>query len=68
MKQYIDARFRSMSQFLNLFDRIMQNGGNYDDAIFAIVSYANQTEVVLQHASKVDFDAAMLSDDEFVLR
>ena len=68
LSQYTDYRLRNMSEFLHRFDDVMQNGGNYDNAIFAIVSYANQTGIVLQHASKTDFDAAMISDNEFILK
>lgn len=68
LRQYTDARLANMREFLYRFDDVMQNGGNYDLAISSIVLYANQAGIVLQHASKADFDAAMISDDKFILK
>ncbi len=68
LRQYTDARLATMREFLYRFDDVMQNGGNYDLAISSIVLYANQAGIVLQHASKADFDAAMISDDKFILK
>ena len=45
----------------------METGENYEHALYAIVNFANQTGMALQHADFNEFKAAMNSDEVFVL-
>lgn len=58
----------AMYTFLNKFDYNMQTGENYDEALMAIVNFANETGIALQHVNFNDFRNAMKSDDDFELK
>lgn len=68
MSQYERRQRKNMTSLLNTFDYNISTGENYDKAIYAIVNFANQTGIALQHANFDDFDRAMISNDEFVMR
>ncbi len=58
---------RIMTGFLDSFDYNMETGENYEHALYAIVNFANQTGMALQHVDFDEFKAAMNSDEVFVL-
>ena len=64
---YRENQQRIMTGFLDTFDYNLETGENYEYALFAIVNFANQTGIALQHADFNDFKTAMNSDDVFVL-
>lgn len=64
---YRENQQRIMTGFLNSFDYNMETGENYEHALYAIVNFANQTGMALQHADFNEFKAAMNSDEVFVL-
>ncbi len=57
-----------MYGFLNEFDYEMSTGENYDRALRSILKFADQTGMVLQHRSFSEFEEAMNSSDDFVLK
>ena len=64
---YREAQQRIMTGFLASFDYNMETGENYEHALYAIVHFANQTGIALQHTDFNDFKAAMQSDESFIL-
>ena len=56
-----------MTKFLCTFDKSIMSGDNCDAAIYAIIDFANETGIALQHTDFNDFSNAMLSSDTFVL-
>lgn len=68
LKEYTVAKRESMGRLLNSIDSVMIQGGNYDMAINSIVLFANETGIELQHINRSDFDAAMMSDDDYILK
>ena len=58
---------RIMAGFLDSFDYNMETGDNYEHALYAIVNFANQTGMALQHVNFDEFKAAKNSDEVFVL-
>ncbi|SKC04676.1 hypothetical protein SAMN06296386_11576 [Lachnospiraceae bacterium] len=58
---------KNMEEFLNTFNYNLKTGENYDEALTAIVKFADQAGIVLQHASFEDFSEAMRRKDVFVL-
>ncbi len=61
------AQRRMMEEFLQAFNYNLETGENYDEALNAIVRFANQAGIALQHASFDDFSNAMRRKDVFVL-
>ena len=62
------ANYRvSMSNLLESFDRGIASEDDLDSAIYAIIDYADETGLALQHTSFDDFSAAMMSDKPFSL-
>ena len=62
------AEYRvSMSNLLESFDRGIASEDDLDSAIYAIIDYADETGLALQHTSFDDFSAAMMSDKPFSL-
>ena len=57
-----------MSNFLSEFDKGIMSGDNCDTAIYAMINYANQTGIALQHTDFNEFSKAMISDEMFVLK
>lgn len=53
--------------FINTFEYNIQSGKNYDQALYSIVSFANQASIALQHVSFDDFKNSMNSNDPFIL-
>lgn len=68
MRIYESKERTQMVQLLDAFEYNLENGLNYDAAIYAIVNYANQTGIALQHAKFDDFKTAMKSSDSFILK
>jgi hypothetical protein len=70
-KQRVDeceGRQREMLEgFVNTFDYNMTTGENYDEAIYAIVNFANRAGIALQHIEFQDFAEAMKSDEPLKL-
>jgi hypothetical protein len=67
--QYYEQKQRQvMQQFLCDFEYNLESGRSYDQAIYTIIKFANQTGFALQHANFSDFSSAMISDQEFVLK
>ncbi len=58
---------RMMDEFLSSFNYNLETGENYDEALNAIVRFANQAGISLQHASFEDFSSAMRRKDVFSL-
>lgn len=58
---------RMMEEFLYSFNYNLETGENYDEALNAIVRFADQAGIVLQHTSFEEFSDAMRRKDIFVL-
>jgi len=56
-----------MNEFLTSFNYNLETGENYDEAFRAIVRFADQAGIALQHASFTDFSEAMKRKDVFSL-
>ena len=46
----------------------IETGENYDQALFSILNFADQTGIALQHRTLEEFSKAMNSDEDFVLK
>lgn len=62
-----NSQKRMMEEFLKSFNYNLATGENYDEALNAIVKFANQAGIALQHASFEDFSDAMRRKDVFIL-
>ncbi len=63
-----EERQRQMlDRFINTFEYNMETGENYDQALYAIVRFADEAGIALQHVKFEDFQVAMRSKDPFVL-
>lgn len=67
MEQYEQTQKQQMQKFLKSFDENVVSSDNCDTAIYAIIDFANETGVALQHTNFNDFSEAMLSNDSLVL-
>ena len=67
MDAYDKHQKEQMTKFLCTFDKSIMSGNNCDAAIYAIIDFANETGIALQHTDFNDFSNAMLSSDTFVL-
>lgn len=67
ISSYRENQQRIMTGFLNAFEYNIQTGENYEHALYAIVNFANQAGIALQHSNFNEFKEAMNSDDIFVL-
>ena len=67
MEQVESSQKRMMEDFLNSFNYNLATGDNYDEALNAIVRFANQAGISLQHVSFEDFSSAMRRKDIFML-
>ena len=56
-----------LEQFIDSFEYNIETGENYDQALFTIVSFANQAGIALQHVEFDDFKSAMISKKTFRL-
>lgn len=68
MQQYETQQRQALQGLLASFEYNAQTGENYELAIYAIINFANQTGIALQHTDFNDFSEAMMSDQDFVLR
>lgn len=48
--------------FIDSFDYNLETGENYDEALYAMVRFADQAGITLQHASFFEFKEAMNSE------
>lgn len=71
LKKYValcESQQRAMLDgFIDSFEYDIATGENYDRAVHAIVSFANQAGIALQHVSFDEFKTAMRSQDTFIL-
>ena len=68
MKQYEQQQRTRLSSLLDAFAYLADDDTNYERAVYAILNYADQTGLALQHRDFDAFRAAMCSEEEFVLR
>lgn len=68
MSNYEQKTQTVLQGFLMTFDYNLETGENYDRAIYAIVNFANNIGIELQHVDFDDFSNAMKSDMDFVLK
>ena len=57
-----------MTEFLDTFDYNLETGENYGQSLMAILTFADQMGMELQHKTFDEFSNAMRNKDEFVLR
>ena len=57
-----------LSGLLDAFAYLADDDTNYERAVYAILKYADQTGLALQHKDFSTFRTAMRSEEEFVLR
>jgi len=67
MTNYDNAQKQQMAKLLSTFDRAIMSGNNCDEAIYAIIDFAGETGIILQHTNFNEFSDAMLSSENFVL-
>ena len=58
---------RIMNEFLTSFNYNLETGENYDEALNAIVRFANQAGIALQHVNFDEFSDAMKRKETFRL-
>ena len=68
MQRYKARQKAQLNGLLNAFDVLANGDTQYERAVYAILTYSNQTGLALQHADFGTFKAAMCSDEEFVLK
>ena len=68
MKQYEQQQRTRLNSLLDDFAYLADDDTNYERAVYAILKYADQTGLALQHRDFDAFRAAMCSEEEFVLR
>ena len=68
LSRYKDEQREVLEGFIESFEYNAQDKLNYDRAITAMLCFANRTGIVLQHHDFKDFQIAMRSKEEFVLR
>ena len=68
MKQYEQQQRTRLNSLLDAFAYLADDDTNYARAVYAILKYADQTGLALQHRDFDAFRAAMCSEEEFVLR
>ncbi len=67
MTNYEQAQKQQMRTLLSTFDKEILSSNNCDTAIYAIIDFANNTGIALQHADFRDFSNAMVSSESFTL-
>lgn len=65
---YRKDRKVAMQRFLDIVDVSTFNERNYSQAIYAMVGLSNQMQFSIQHKEFAEFDVAMRSDGDFVLK
>ncbi len=68
MSLYSSKQRAIMTKFLVSFEYNIETGENYDQALFSILDFADQTGIALQHRTLEEFSKAMNSDEDFVLK
>lgn len=68
MQRYGSRQRSQLKGLLDAFDALADNDTQYERAVYAILTYANQSGLTLQHTDLNEFKAAMRSGEEFVLR
>ena len=68
MSLYSSKQRAIMTKFLVSFEYNIETGENYDQALFSILNFADQTGIALQHRTLEEFSKAMNSDEDFVLK
>lgn len=68
MEQYQQRQRMRLSGLLDAFAHFADDDTSYERAVYAILAYADQTGMVLQHASFDEFTSAMQTDSAFVLK
>ena len=65
---YKQERRNAMDRFLNIIEDSSIKENNYSQAVYAMIGLSNQLQFSLQHKEFAEFDLAMRSNDNFVLR
>ena len=68
MSLYSSKQRAIMTEFLVSFEYNIETGENYDQALYSILHFADQTGIALQHRTLEEFSVAMNSDEDFVLK
>lgn len=68
VEQYQQQQRMRLSGLLDVFAHFADDDTSYERAVYAILAYADQTGMVLQHASFDEFTSAMQTDSAFVLK
>ena len=63
----VEAQRKMLDQFIENFEYDIENGENYDQAIYSIVNFAKQAGIALQHVEFDDFSRTMTSKKTFRL-
>lgn len=67
MSDYEQTQRQQMTKLLSTFDKAIMSSENCDAAIYAIIDFAGETGMLLQHTNFNEFSDAMLSSENFVL-
>lgn len=67
MTDYEQNQKQQRKSLLTAFDEAVLTSNNFDTAIYAIIDFAGQTGIALQHTNFNDFSDAMISSESFVL-
>ena len=68
MEIFENTQKSSMKKLLNEFELSMKTSDNIDCAIYAIIDFANEAGLALQHTNFCEFSAAMASNKQFTLQ
>lgn len=68
MDQYEQQQKIQLNGLLDAFAYLADDDTNYERAVYAILKYADQTGLALQHKDFSTFRTAMRSEEDFVLR
>lgn len=68
MEKYEIQQKQLLQKLLKEFDEGIVSGNNCDSAIYAIIDFANQTGISLQHVDFNDFSKDMVSNSSFILK
>ena len=63
-----DARIKSnFDKLLHSYNYVIEDGRNYDRALYSLVTFANSMGIVLQYATFEEFEDAMIHKKPFIL-
>ena len=68
MEQYEQKQRQLLQSFLNDFEYNVLTGENYDNAIWSIINFANQTGIALEYVDFDEFRDVMMTDEDIVLK